>query len=103
MEGIKEILRVFTRGRHLDKFHSPENLAKSISIESGELLKNFQWGDKYNLHQVSDDLVDVMIHCILLADKLDLDLKNEIIRKIGESANKYPEFERETCGCEEEQ
>ena len=103
MEGIKEILRVYNRGRNLEKFHSPENLAKSISIDATELLKNFQWDGKYDLHHVSDDLVNVMIHCIIMADKLDLDLKNEIIRKIGESANKYPAFDRKTCSLLDEE
>ena len=95
MEGIKEILRVFNSNRGLDKYHSPENLAKAISVDAGELLRNFQWDRNYDLHQVSDDLVNIMIHSIILADKLDLDVKNEIIRKIGENANRHPAFHKE--------
>ena len=90
MDELKEIIRKFNKDRNWDQFHSPENLAKSISIEAGELLECFQWSGEYKLHDVSDEIADVMIYCIQLADKLDLNMKDEILRKIHENEKKYP-------------
>ena len=90
MEELKEIIRNFNKDRNWDQFHSPENLAKSVSIEAGELLECFQWNSNYDLHAVSDEIADVMIYCILLSDKLNLNMKDEILRKINDNAKKYP-------------
>lgn len=89
-ETIKRIIR-FTKERDWDQFHSPQNLAKSISIEAGELLECFQWdGTHYNRDAVREELADVMNYCILLADKLNLDLDQIINEKVDQNAQKYP-------------
>lgn len=89
-ETIKRIIR-FTKERDWDQFHSPQNLAKSISIEAGELLECFQWdGVHYDRDAVKEELADVMNYCILLADKLNLDLDQIINEKIDQNAQKYP-------------
>ena len=90
MKEIAEKLRIFNEERDWDQFHSPENLAKSVAIESGELLECFQWGGQYNLHNVCDEIADVMMYCIMLSDKLGIDLKEEILRKLEENGKKYP-------------
>lgn len=90
MEDIRDMLRVFAEERDWEKFHTPENLAKSVAIEAGELLECFQWSPEYDLHEVSDEIADVVCYCIMLADKVGIDLEKEIKRKIGENAEKYP-------------
>ena len=60
-------IRKFTEDRHWGKFHSPANLAKSISIEASELLECFQWDEEnYDLQHVKEELADVIIYCINL-------------------------------------
>ena len=88
-KAIEEIVK-FNEERDWDQFHSAENLAKSISIESGELLELFQWDNKYNKEEVCDELADVMNYCILLAHKLDVDLEEIVLNKIEKSKKKYP-------------
>ena len=89
-ETIDEIIN-FINDRDWDQFHSPSNLAKSISIESGELLECFQWSDNdYNLEDVKDELADVLIYCIDLSNKLNLDIDELIMRKMKKNKEKYP-------------
>lgn len=90
MNEIKDKLRVFNKDRDWDQFHSPENLAKSIAIEAGELLECFQWGSDYDVHEVSDEIADVAMYCIMIADKVGIDLKQEMLRKLSENEAKYP-------------
>ncbi len=88
-EVIKKIKK-FNEDRDWNQFHSPENLAKSISIEAGELLECFQWSNEYNKEEVCNELADVMNYCILLAEKLDVDIKTIILDKLELSEKKYP-------------
>ena len=67
--AVEEILK-FNEERDWDQFHNPENLAKSISIEAGELLECFQWNNEYDKQHVCEELADVMNYCILMANKL---------------------------------
>ena len=60
---IAELIK-FQKERDWKKFHTPENLAKSISIEAAELLEHFQWGKEYDVDEVSEELADVLIYCI---------------------------------------
>ena len=87
---IERILR-FTTDRDWDQFHSPANLAKSISIEANELLECFQWSDTdYKLDEVKDELADVMVYCIDMLDKLGLDADEIINAKMDKNEAKYP-------------
>ncbi len=90
MEEIKMILREFNEARDWEQYHTPENLAKSISIEAAELLECFQWDNSYDKLALSDEIADVMLYCIMLADKIDIDLKQELLRKIRKNGEKYP-------------
>ena len=87
MKRVIEEIRKFNQGRDWDQFHSPENLAKSIAIEAGEL---FQWNDNYNLEEVKEELADVMNYCVQMADKLNVDLEEIMLEKIRKNAEKYP-------------
>ncbi len=90
LKELKEIIDNFAKERDWEKYHTPSNLAKSISIESAELLECFQWDDNFNLEDVKDELADVLNYCIRLASVLDLDIKTIILDKIDKNALKYP-------------
>ena len=88
-ELIKEIKK-FNEERDWDQFHSPENLAKSISIEAGELLECFQWNSDCNLEEVKSELADILNYSLLLADKLNIDPMQIVLDKMEVTAKKYP-------------
>ena len=89
-DTIKRILK-FTEDRDWDQFHSPANLAKSISIEANELLECFQWSDTdYDINHVKEELADVMVYCIDMLDKLKLDADAIINAKMDKNEAKYP-------------
>ena len=86
-----ERIRRFSDERDWDQFHSPANLAKSISIEASELLECFQWSDdNYDIDDVKEELADVLSYCIQMATKLDLDIKEIVLQKMEKTAKKYP-------------
>lgn len=91
MEEIIKEIEQFNKERDWDKFHTPENLAKSISIEAGELLECFQWDtENYNKEEVCEELADVFTYCIQMAMKLDVDLQKIILKKLEKTKKKYP-------------
>lgn len=83
-------LRAFVAERDWDQFHSPENLAKSISIEAAELLELYQWGNSPEQTRVEEELADVVTYCIHLANKLGVDLDDIVMRKLDSTEKKYP-------------
>ncbi len=85
-----QALRVFVQERDWGQFHTPENLAKSVSIEAAELLENYQWGNPANLENVQDELADVLTYCLLLADKLGMDPNEIVLEKLAKTQQKYP-------------
>ena len=86
-----ERIRRFTKDRNWDQFHSPANLAKSISIEANELLECFQWSDnEYDLDHVKEELADVIVYCQDMLDKLGLDVDEIVNRKMDQNEAKYP-------------
>ena len=90
-ESTKERIRKFTNDRDWDQFHSPANLAKSISIEANELLECFQWSDTdYDLEHVKEELADVIVYCQDMLDKLGLDVDDIVNAKMNKNENKYP-------------
>ena len=87
MERIKK----FRDDRDWQQFHTPSNLAKAISIESGELLEEFLWdNDNFNLQNVKEELADVMIYCIHMANALDVNIEDIINMKMDKNELKYP-------------
>lgn len=90
-EETKKIIRDFIDERNWDQFHTPGNLAKSISIEAGELLECFQWNDtEYDLNHVAEEIADVIIYSQQLLDKLGLDMDKIVQMKMIKNAKKYP-------------
>ena len=88
-KSVADVLREFVAERDWGQFHTPENLAKSISIEAGELLECFQWGDA-DLESAKDELADVLTYCLLLADRLDLEPFTIVMEKLAKTRKKYP-------------
>lgn len=89
-DGVRSALRQFTAERDWSQFHTPENLAKSISIEAAELLECFQWNSDFDADRVREELADVLTYCVLLADRLDLDPSEIVLRKLEVTRTKYP-------------
>ncbi len=89
LELTKKIIK-FNEAREWNQFHSPENLAKSISIEAGELLECFQWNNEYDLDEVKSELADIINYCLLMANKLGVDPKQIVLDKMEETGRKYP-------------
>ena len=90
MEELMKEIKQFNEERDWDKFHSPDNLAKSISIEAGELLECFQWNNNYDKDELKYEIADVMNYCILLCHQIGVDPKQIILDKMEISAKKYP-------------
>ena len=90
MKEVKEQIIRFNEERDWDQFHSPENISKSISIEAGELLECFQWNNNFNKDEVCEELADIVIYCILLSDKLDVELEDIVLKKLEKTRQKYP-------------
>lgn len=84
-------IRAFTQDRDWDQFHSPANLAKSISIEANELLECFQWDEEnFDISHVKEELADVIVYCVDMLDKLNLDVDEIINAKMDINEKKYP-------------
>ena len=91
-------IRKFRDDREWKKFHNPKDLAVSISIEAAELLELFQWkaGEESaayaaaNRERVSEEIADVAIYLIELADITGIDLAQAIDAKLEKNAKKYP-------------
>ena len=89
-EETCERIAKFTEERDWDQFHSPENLAKSIAIEAGELLECFQWSSEADDEALREELADVMNYCIQLAQKKGYDICEILNDKIDKNEKKYP-------------
>jgi len=83
-------IRRFTEDRDWDQFHTPANLAKSISIEANELLECYQWSEDADLEHVREELADVIVYCQNLLDKLGLDVDEIVNSKMAKNEAKYP-------------
>ncbi|MFC1678689.1 nucleotide pyrophosphohydrolase [Elusimicrobiota bacterium] len=94
---IKEI-RKFRDDRDWMQFHDPKNMAISISIEAAELLEHFQWKDSEtvkkhvasNKDDIADEIADIGIYLLELADNLGIDFKKAALNKLAKNAAKYP-------------
>ena len=90
-EILQDRIREFNHRMDWDQFHTPENLAKSIMIEAGELLECFQWNSDYDLEDVCEELADVYSYVIMMAERIGVDLNEIALRKLEKTKAKYPE------------
>jgi len=87
---VRDAITQFVAERDWGQFHSPENLAKSVSIEAGELLECFQWSSDAAPDRVREELADVLTYCLLLADKIGVDPDQIVLDKLAKTREKYP-------------
>jgi dCTP diphosphatase len=98
LDELRGALRLFASDRDWDQFHSPKNLAIALSVEAAELLEHFQWTsdpdsaglapDRHS--KVREEIADVLLYLVRLADKLNIDLLAAATEKIQVNATKYP-------------
>lgn len=90
IDVLNKILE-FRKERDWEQYHTPENLAKSIAIEAGELLECYQWDAKNaKVEKVKEELADVMLYCLYLAHYYNLDIKEIMLDKVSKNERKYP-------------
>jgi len=95
---FKVRLRQFAKERDWDQFHSPKNLSMALIVEAAELVEHFQWLteeqssslEQKQLEKVQEELADIQIYLIRIADKLNVDLIGAVSKKIEANAKKYP-------------
>ena len=85
-----ERIRKFVSDRDWEQFHTPANLAKSISIEANELLECYQWSDDADIEHVKEELADVIVYCQNMLDCLGLDVDEIVLSKMKKNEAKYP-------------
>ncbi len=98
LTDLKNQLREFARNRDWEQFHSPKNLAMAMIVEAAELVEHFQWLTEAQSQalnpeqreQVAQELADVFLYLVRLADRLDIDLMDAAQRKLVINAQKYP-------------
>ncbi len=100
IKSVQKKLREFARERDWEQFHSPKNLAAALAVEAAELLEPFQWlkeeesrrlaENPADYAQVEEEIADVMIYLLRLADQLDIDLEQVVAEKICKNGEKYP-------------
>ena len=98
LEKIKLKLRQFAEERDWDQFHAPKNLSMALIVEAAELVEHFQWlteKESHNLpedkmREVEEELADIQIYLVRIADKLNVDLLNAVNKKIEINKKKYP-------------
>ncbi len=96
--ALQKELQQFAADRDWDQFHSPKNLSMALNVEASELLECFQWLteeqsknlDPDELKSVSEEVADIFIYLLKIADKLEIDLISEAKNKMVKNAKKYP-------------
>jgi NTP pyrophosphatase (non-canonical NTP hydrolase) len=98
LDALRDAQRTFAAERDWDQFHTPKNLAAALAVEAAELLEPFQWLtaeqsaalSPEQLAAVREEMADVLLYLVRLADKLDVDLLAAAHEKMGRNALKYP-------------
>ncbi len=98
MENLRNAIGAFIRERDWEQFHSPKNLAMALSVEVAEILEHFQWLTEEQSHnlppeklaELREEIGDVMIYLIELADNLGIDPVEAAKAKVEINGQKYP-------------
>ena len=93
-ETIRRVLK-FRDDRDWRQFHTPKDLAVSLTLEAAELLEVFQWSGadlecRDKLDRIREELADVLSYCVLMADVCGLDLDEILREKVAKNEAKYP-------------
>ena len=93
---LRERVRAFVHARDWEPFHTPKDLAIALSVEASELVEPFLWRDASarlpaeDRASVAEELADVLIYGLSLANALDLDLSEAVLDKLHKDEGKYP-------------
>lgn len=98
LEEMRQIMHDFSQARDWDKFHSPKNLSMALSVEVSELIECFQWMTEEQskslsseeLDNISDEIADIQLYLVRLADKVGIDIGRAVENKIKKNKLKYP-------------
>ena len=99
IKNIQKQLSDFADERDWDQFHNPKNLAMALSVEASELVEIFQWltpeqaesiMESSEHEHVKEEMADIMIYLIRMADKLNVDLEESVTDKIVKNSKKHP-------------
>lgn len=98
MKDLQEKIVAFGKARDWQQFHSPKNLSMALSVESAELLEIFQWLseaeadalDEKQKHNAEEELADIAMYSLLLADRLNIDLRQAIEKKLAKNEQRFP-------------
>jgi dCTP diphosphatase len=100
VEELQKIIRKFVAARGWEKFHNPKNLSMALSVEASELLEIFQWltpdeaaavtNDPEKMQKIRDEMADVMVYLLRMADALSVDLEDAVKSKMEKNIAKYP-------------
>ena len=98
LQDLKERMATFVRERDWEQFHNPKNLSMSIAIEAGELMEHFQWLtveqsqqlDAEALQEIGEELADIVIYSLSMANDLQIDLADTVLAKMEKNCRKYP-------------
>jgi NTP pyrophosphatase (non-canonical NTP hydrolase) len=97
---LRDEVRQFADERNWNQYHTPKNLGMSIAIEAAEIMEHFQWysneqsvelvNDLNTRNLVADELADVMIYCLLLANQANIDISSAVSTKLKRNKDRYP-------------
>ncbi len=97
LKELKELVSSFVAERNWQKYHTPRNLAVSVTLEAAELLEHFQWAppaeetiDQLKFQEISDELSDVMAYLLSLANVMNIDVASSMRAKMQKNRKKYP-------------
>jgi NTP pyrophosphatase (non-canonical NTP hydrolase) len=100
LESLRQQVAEFVDERAWQPYHTPKSLSMSIAIEAAELMEHFQWhGDDASLQAslagdvraaVADELADVLIYCLALANVLEVDLGDAVLAKLARNRQRFP-------------
>ena len=98
VQQLRETVRQFVEERDWNQFHAPKNLSMALAIEAGELMEHFQWItpeasrdlEPAALHDVGEELADVLCYLIAIANELNLDISSTLLAKMEKNRQKYP-------------
>ncbi len=98
LSDLKERMAAFVRERDWEQFHTPKNISMSIAIEAAELMEHFQWLtveqsknlDVEALHDIGEELADIVIYSLSMANFLQIDLAETVLAKMDKNIRKYP-------------
>ena len=100
VDSLRKEVREFMQERNWERYHSPKNLSMSIAIEAAEIMEHFQWytseesrklvEDEQAWAQVTDEVADVLIYCLTLANQLNMDISTAVTSKLERRRSRYP-------------